>query len=45
VQLTLGGWPVYRYSGDARPGSVSGQGVSGGWSAVKPDGDKAAPLR
>ncbi len=45
VQLTLGGWPVYRYSGDARPGSVSGQGVTGGWSAVKPDGDKAAPLR
>ena len=45
VQLTLGGWPVYRYSGDARPGSVSGQGVSGGWSAVKPDGDKATPPR
>ncbi len=45
VQLTLGGWPVYRYSGDARPGSVSGQGAGGGWSAVTPDGDKAAPLR
>lgn len=44
VQLTLGGWPVYRFSGDARPGSVSGQGVNGTWAAVKPDGDKAAPL-
>ena len=44
IQLTLGGWPVYRYSGDARPGSVAGQGVGGAWAAVKPSGDKAAPL-
>jgi predicted lipoprotein with Yx(FWY)xxD motif len=42
VQLTLGGWPVYRYSGDAQPGAVTGQGVGGTWAAVTPDGDKAA---
>jgi predicted lipoprotein with Yx(FWY)xxD motif len=42
VQLTLGGWPVYRYSGDTQPGATSGQGVGGTWAAVKPDGAKAA---
>ena len=41
-QLTLGGWPVYRFSGDATPGATSGQGVSGTWFAVTPDGKKAA---
>lgn len=43
VQLTLGGWPVYRYSGDTRPGAVAGQGVNGSWAAVTPDGGKADP--
>ena len=43
VQLTLGGWPVYRYSGDTRPGAVTGQGVAGAWAAVTPDGGKADP--
>jgi predicted lipoprotein with Yx(FWY)xxD motif len=42
VQLTLGGWPVYRYTGDAAPGATGGQGVGGTWSAVTPDGGKAA---
>ena len=42
VQLTLGGWPVYRYSGDPQPGATTGQGVGGTWAAVTPDGDKAA---
>jgi predicted lipoprotein with Yx(FWY)xxD motif len=41
VQLTLGGWPVYRYSGDTEPGATGGQGVGGSWSAVTPDGGKA----
>jgi predicted lipoprotein with Yx(FWY)xxD motif len=41
VQLTLGGWPVYRYSGDASPGTTEGQGVDGRWFAVTPDGAKA----
>ena len=41
IQLTLGGWPVYRYSGDAQPGATSGQGVGGSWAAVTPEGGKA----
>ena len=41
TQLTLGGWPVYRYSGDAAPGAAAGQGLSGTWFAVAPDGKKA----
>ncbi|MDT7581385.1 MAG: hypothetical protein QOK35_2649 [Pseudonocardiales bacterium] len=43
IQLTLAGWPVYRYSGDPQPGATAGQGVGGTWAAVTPDGDKAAP--
>ena len=42
IQLTLGGWPVYRYSGDPQPGATAGQGVGGTWAAVTPDGGKAA---
>jgi predicted lipoprotein with Yx(FWY)xxD motif len=41
IQLTLGGWPVYRYSGDTQPGATGGQGVGGTWAAVTPDGNKA----
>ena len=41
IQLTLGGWPVYRYSGDPQPGATAGQGVGGTWAAVTPDGGKA----
>ena len=41
VQLTIGGWPVYRRVGDA-PGATDGHGADGKWFAVAPDGDKAA---
>ena len=41
LQLTIGGWPVYRYSGDTQPGATSGQGLNGTWAAVRPDGGKA----
>jgi predicted lipoprotein with Yx(FWY)xxD motif len=41
-QLTLGGWPVYRFAGDTEPGAAGGQGLSGTWFAVTPDGKKAA---
>ncbi|MFI1990109.1 hypothetical protein [Actinoplanes sp. NPDC020271] len=27
VQLTVGGWPIYRCSGDSKPGDLNGQGV------------------
>ncbi|MEV4946806.1 SCO0930 family lipoprotein [Streptomyces sp. NPDC053755] len=42
-QLTVDGWPMYRYAKDARPGDVNGQGVGGTWFAAAPDGKKAAP--
>ena len=46
-QLTVDGWPVYRYVKDMLPGTVNGQGVDGVWQAVGPDGkpltEKAAP--
>jgi predicted lipoprotein with Yx(FWY)xxD motif len=41
VQLTIGGWPVYRHTGDG-PGATDGHGADGKWFAVAPDGDKAA---
>lgn len=42
-QLTLGGWPMYRYAKDTNPGDANGQGVGGTWFASAPDGKKAAP--
>ena len=41
VQVTVGGWPVYRFSGDAGAGDLNGQGVDGRWFAVGPTGQKA----
>jgi predicted lipoprotein with Yx(FWY)xxD motif len=41
-QLTINGWPVYRFSGDKTPGATTGQGVGTVWFAVTPDGKKAA---
>ncbi|CAL9622308.1 SCO0930 family lipoprotein [Streptomyces sp. enrichment culture] len=40
-QLTIGGWPAYRYAKDLNPGDVKGQGVKGTWFALAPDGKKA----
>ncbi|MFI9803036.1 SCO0930 family lipoprotein [Streptomyces sp. NPDC052301] len=40
-QLTIGGWPAYRYAKDASAGDVNGQGVNGTWFALAPDGKKA----
>jgi predicted lipoprotein with Yx(FWY)xxD motif len=42
VQLTLGGWPLYRYAKDAAPGDAKGQGVGNTWFASTPQGKKAA---
>jgi predicted lipoprotein with Yx(FWY)xxD motif len=33
-QLTLHGWPVYRFAGDAKPGDWKGQGVGGTWHTI-----------
>lgn len=42
-QLTLGGWPLYKFSGDKQAGDANGQGYDGVWFAAGPDGQKAAP--
>ncbi|WP_197085084.1 hypothetical protein [Saccharothrix sp. ST-888] len=41
LQVTVGGWPVYRFSKDTAPGQTNGQGVGGTWFGVTPDGGKA----
>ena len=38
LQLTLDGWPLYRYAADADPGQVTGEGVGGVWFVARPDG-------
>lgn len=43
IQLTIEGWPVYRFAADPDAGSTEGQGVGGTWFAVTPEGKKAAP--
>lgn len=42
-QVTIGGWPVYRFSGDKAPGQTNGEGVGGTWFAVSPTGGKVTP--
>ncbi|MBH0776876.1 hypothetical protein [Nocardia bovistercoris] len=42
-QITIGGWPVYYFSKDQKPGDLLGQGVGGTWFAVAPNGAKAQP--
>ncbi|HEU4421969.1 MAG TPA: hypothetical protein VFR67_05440 [Pilimelia sp.] len=39
-QLTIDGWPVYRYIGDQKAGQWTGQGVGGTWFVISPDGSK-----
>jgi predicted lipoprotein with Yx(FWY)xxD motif len=39
-QLTIKGWPLYRYIGDKTPGTWKGQNVGGKWFVIKPDGTK-----
>ncbi|MEU9098120.1 hypothetical protein [Streptomyces sp. NPDC048361] len=41
-QLTLAGWPLYRYAKDDAPHEAYGQGVGGIWFAATPTGAKAA---
>jgi predicted lipoprotein with Yx(FWY)xxD motif len=40
VQLTIGGWPMYRYAGDKKVGAWEGQGVGGTWFVATKDGKK-----
>lgn len=39
-QVTLGGWPLYYYLGDEKPGQWTGQNVGKVWFAAAPDGTK-----
>lgn len=41
-QVTLGGWPLYRYAADNAPGDTSGEGAQDVWYAVSPLGTRAA---
>ncbi|MFF3313706.1 hypothetical protein [Streptomyces sp. NPDC002952] len=41
-QATLGGWPVYWFAQDTRPGDVKGQGLKGTWYVLSPAGKKIA---
>jgi predicted lipoprotein with Yx(FWY)xxD motif len=43
-QVTINGWPVYYFAGDAEPGDIDGQGVNGTWFAVSPTGGKTKPF-
>ena len=43
LQLTLDGWPLYRYAGDAAAGDTTGEGVGGVWFVARPDGTVATP--
>ncbi|WP_328449401.1 hypothetical protein OG780_17935 [Streptomyces sp. NBC_00386] len=40
TQVTLAGWPLYRYAKDDEPKEAYGQGVDGTWFAVTPGGAK-----
>ena len=39
-QLTLKGWPLYRYIGDKKPGQWKGQNVGKKWFVIEPTGAK-----
>ncbi|MFK0244848.1 hypothetical protein ACIQUM_09125 [Amycolatopsis azurea] len=41
LQLTVGGWPAYRFAKDTKPGDTLGQGVGGTWFGLAPNGQKA----
>lgn len=41
LQVTYAGWPLYRWYGDNRPGSTSGQGLANAgslWYVLRPSG-------
>jgi predicted lipoprotein with Yx(FWY)xxD motif len=40
-QLTINGWPTYKFTGDAKIGDTKGQGIGGVWFALTPEGKKA----
>jgi len=41
LQVTIKGWPAYRFAKDTQPDDTKGQGVGGVWFGLRPDGGKA----
>ncbi|MGK3199623.1 SCO0930 family lipoprotein [Amycolatopsis sp. MEPSY49] len=39
-QVTIGGWPVYTFAKDLKPGDANGMGVNGTWFVIEPNGCK-----
>jgi predicted lipoprotein with Yx(FWY)xxD motif len=39
-QVTLAGWPLYRFAGDGMAGETAGQGKDGAWYPIAPTGEK-----
>jgi predicted lipoprotein with Yx(FWY)xxD motif len=37
-QVTLNGWPLYKFKEDKSESDVEGEGVGGNWSAITPEG-------
>lgn len=42
TQVTYGGYPVYLFAGDKKPGQANGQGVEKVWFAITPEGTAAS---
>jgi predicted lipoprotein with Yx(FWY)xxD motif len=43
IQVSVHGWPAYRFAQDSKPGDTLGEGVGGTWFGLRPDGGKAMP--
>jgi predicted lipoprotein with Yx(FWY)xxD motif len=44
-QVTIDGYPIYRYNGDTRPGDVVGNGIAGLWHVVNVNGPQAVRVQ
>lgn len=42
TQVTYGGWPLYLFAGDKKPGQANGQGVEDVWFAINAEGTAAS---
>ncbi len=45
TQVTLNGWPLYRFARDTAPGDTKGEGVGGTWHATGGDGKPAVAAK
>jgi predicted lipoprotein with Yx(FWY)xxD motif len=41
-QVTINGYPIYKYAGDKTPGQASGNGIKGEWHVIKPTSSGSA---